>query len=106
MVCIILFDEVFYKIVPWEDWSSALFLVGCKWYPCSVWIGLICDYTSLPSKEPDKISYEEWRALRMDISVAQSGLSVVLRSSCCACADCCSYAYCLGDMVVVCSAVA
>jgi hypothetical protein len=66
-------------------------LVACKWYSSCVWIGLIRDYTllsttSLSSKEPNKISYEEWRALWMDISVAHSGLStVVLRSSCCAC---------------------
>jgi hypothetical protein len=69
MVCIILFDVVFYKIVPWDDWSSALFLIACKWYSSCVWIGLICDYTSLSSKEPNKISYEEWKVLWMDISL-------------------------------------
>jgi hypothetical protein len=62
----------------------------------AVWIALICDYAMLSSKEPNKISYEEWRALWMDISVAYSGLSsVVLRSSCC-----------LGVIDIVCSAVA
>jgi hypothetical protein len=74
-----------------------------------VWIELIYDYTLLSSKEPNNISYEEWRALGMDISVgAHSGLSVVLRSSCFACADCSACAYCLGDIdvAVVCSAVA
>jgi hypothetical protein len=86
MVCIILVDEVFYKIVPWEDWSSALFLilrstangymlVACKWYSSCVWIKLVYYYTILSSKEPNKISYEEWRALWMDISVVYSGLA-------------------------------
>jgi hypothetical protein len=82
-------------------------LVACKWYSSCVWIELVCDYTLLSSKEPNAISYEEWRALWMDTSDAYSGLSVVLRSSCCAGADCCLYAsYCLGDIDVVCSAVA
>jgi hypothetical protein len=36
MVCIILFDEVFYKIVPWEDWSSALFLILHSTATCSL----------------------------------------------------------------------
>jgi hypothetical protein len=98
MVCIILFDEVLYKIVHWEDWSSARLSIFCEkingymlnWKPNCVRIGLIYDYTLLSSsKEPTMISYEEWRALWMDISVANSGLSVVLRSSCCAGADCC-----------------
>jgi hypothetical protein len=64
-------------------------LVARKWYSSRVLIGLICDYASLSSEEPNNISYEEWRALWMDISVANSGLSAVLRSSCCACVDCC-----------------
>jgi hypothetical protein len=75
-----------------------------------VWIGLVCDYTLLSSKEPTAISYEEWRALWMDISVAHPGLSAVLRvlrsSCCCGGADCCTRAYCLGGIDVVCSAVA
>jgi hypothetical protein len=41
-------------------------LVACKWEPRCVWIGLICGYTLLSSKETTKISYEEWRALWMD----------------------------------------
>jgi hypothetical protein len=40
---------------------------------------IIFDYTSLSSKEPTMISYEKWRALWMDISVAYySGLSVLV----------------------------
>jgi hypothetical protein len=100
MVCIIVFDEVFYKIVLWEDWSSArlsifcekingYMLVACNWEAICVWIGLVYDYTLLSSrsKKPTMISYEELRALWMDVSVAHPRLSVVLRSSCCACAD-------------------
>jgi hypothetical protein len=107
MVCIILFYEVFdNRIVHWEDKSRPDFsfsekingylLIACKWYSSYVWIGLICDYTLLSSKERNAVSYEEWRALWMDISIAYSGLSVVLRSS-----FLLLYAYCLGDIYAV-----
>jgi hypothetical protein len=50
---------------------------------------------NVKSKEPTMLCYEEWRVLWMDISVAYSGLSVVLsvvlRLSCCACVDCCTH---------------
>jgi hypothetical protein len=52
-------------------------LVAYKWKPSCVWVGLIYDYALLSSKEPTKISYEEWIALWMDVSVAYAGLSIV-----------------------------
>jgi hypothetical protein len=49
-VCIILFDEVFYKIVHRKDWStifsfcekikSGYMFVACKWNSSFVWVGL------------------------------------------------------------------
>jgi hypothetical protein len=67
-------------------------LVACRWYSSCVWTGLICDCTSLSSKESTMLCYEEWTALWMEIRVAYySGLCVVLRSSCFACADCCTH---------------
>jgi hypothetical protein len=69
MVCIILFDEVFYQMVHWEGWSSAQFLIlredqrlHCRCLQMQfkhVWVESTYDYTSLSSKGPTKISSKE-----------------------------------------------